>query len=115
MAVAALQGEPRQGWRDCALEAYGKGVEFEWDEDKSDTTERERGFGFAFAGRIFLGPTVSLAEQFRSGERRNVMLGEVDGLVLVVVITLRAPAWRIISARRANRKERSLWQSSVRS
>ncbi len=88
-------------------------VEFEWDPAKSDWTERERGFDFAFASRIFLGATVALSEQVRSGERRHVMLGEVEGLVLAVVITVREPAIRIISARRADRKERLQWQSSV--
>jgi len=48
------------------------------------------------------------------GEERVIAIGEVDGEVLVVVYTDRGNTRRIISARRANRKERQLWQSFAR-
>lgn len=40
-----------------------------------------------------------------------VALGAVEEEVLVVVYTDRSEVRRIISARRANRKERKLWRS----
>jgi len=48
-----------------------------------------------------------------SGEVREKVIGEVEGLVMVVVFTMRGNVHWIISARRANRKERKLWQSFV--
>lgn len=81
---------------------------FEWDEEKSQRNLLERGFDFAFASRVFLGDTLERDDDRRDyGERRIVALGEVSGVVLVVVFTLRGERRRIISAREANRKQRN--------
>jgi uncharacterized DUF497 family protein len=47
------------------------------------------------------------------GETRVRAIGAIDADVLVVVYTDRNDIRRIISARKANRKERQLWQSFV--
>jgi uncharacterized protein len=87
-------------------------MEFEWDEAKSARTWRERGFGFDTAAGIFEGPVQSILDERRDyGEQRIIAIGEVDGEVLVVVNTERGLLRRIISARRANRRERETWQS----
>lgn len=87
-------------------------MEFEWDPDKSDATFRQRGFDFAYAARIFAGDRLE-AEDTRAGygETRVRAIGQVGPDVLMVVYTVRQGAVRIISARLANRKERSLWRS----
>ncbi|HMN71915.1 MAG TPA: BrnT family toxin [Rhodoblastus sp.] len=87
-------------------------MEFEWDEAKSETNFHERGFDFAFAAMIFEGLFIE-AEDTRLdyGERRIVAIGAVEDVAIVVVYTDRAEVRRIISARRANRKERALWRS----
>jgi len=88
---------------------------FEWDEAKSAKSLRERGFDFEFASGIFEGRLVVEADRRRDyGEDRVVAIGETRGLVLTLVYTVRGDAVRIISARQANRKERSRWQSSGR-
>jgi uncharacterized DUF497 family protein len=46
------------------------------------------------------------------GETRVRAIGEADGLVLQVVFTDRGDVRRIISARIANRKERTQWLAS---
>ena len=85
---------------------------FEWDDAKHERNRRERGFGFDHAVRIFAGPVLERADTRRAyGEVRVQALGETGGDALVVVYTDRGEARRIISARRANRKERELWQS----
>jgi uncharacterized protein len=85
-------------------------MEFEWDEAKSEWTQRLRGFDFAIAARIFEGPVQTIIDDRRNyGEERIIALGEADGMVLVVVYTDRNGVRRIISARRANRKERETW------
>jgi uncharacterized protein len=87
-------------------------MEFEWDEAKSERTRRERGFGFPEAVPIFAGRVRTVIDTRRDyGEERIVAIGETDGKILVVVSTDRGDARRIISARRASRKERELWLS----
>jgi uncharacterized DUF497 family protein len=86
-------------------------VEFEWDPGKSEATYKLRGFDFAYASRIFSGD-VEIAEARRGyGEIRLKAIGQVNADMLAVVYTIRGRAIRIISARRANRKERAQWLS----
>lgn len=87
-------------------------MEFEWDDKKSERTRRERGFGFQRAVRIFAGRVYTTPDDRRDyAEERFIAIGETGGEVLVVVYTDRGDARRIISARRANRKERETWRS----
>jgi len=89
-------------------------MEFEWDDGKSNQNLLQRGFGFDYAALVFEGPTVEAVDDRRGyGEHRVRAIGEVEGNVLVVVYTDRSGVRRIISARKANRKERRLWQSSA--
>ncbi|MFM8606595.1 MAG: BrnT family toxin [Hyphomicrobiales bacterium] len=63
---------------------------------------------------IFDGPVQTVIDDRKDyGEVRLIALGEVDGVVLVVVYTDRGDVRRIISARYANKKERELWRSFV--
>lgn len=83
---------------------------FDWHDAKHDRNLRERGFGFDFAALIFEGRVLSQADDRQDyGEVRVRAIGEVDGIVLVVVYTDRDDVRWIISARKANRKERALW------
>lgn len=87
-------------------------MDFEWDDDKSAWTRRTRGFGFETAVRIFEEPTLDmLDERHDYGEDRVVALGAIGEEVLVVVYADRNGVRRIISARRASRQERLIWQS----
>ena len=81
-------------------------------QSKSRRTLDERGFGFEYAARIFLAPTLERPDDRREyGEVRIRTMGRVRDDTLFVVYTDRGDARHIISARLANRKERSLWQS----
>jgi uncharacterized DUF497 family protein len=87
-------------------------MKYEWAQDKSDRNFHQRGFDFAYASGVFEGP-VHIEEDDRRdyGERRLRATGMVDGIELVVVYTDRIDGKgefvrRIISARRASRKER---------
>ena len=87
-------------------------MEFEWDPAKSAATERQRGIDFDRAAEIFLGKRVEWADDRKHyGEPRIRAVGESAGELLHVVYTERGEVIRIISARRANRKERALWHS----
>jgi uncharacterized DUF497 family protein len=87
-------------------------VEFEWDPARSDATYRERGFDFAYASRVFTADRIEVEDpRVHYGESRIKAIGRVGSDILVVIYTWREGAVRIISARRANRKERAQWQS----
>jgi uncharacterized DUF497 family protein len=87
-------------------------VKFEWDPAKSAATYQARGFDFAYASRIFASGWVEVEDvRANYGETRLKAIGQVKADILVVVYTVRGTALRIISARRANRKERAQWQS----
>jgi uncharacterized protein len=89
-------------------------VEFEWDPAKSAATEQSRGIGFARAAEIFTGRTVEWTDNRHPySEARVRAVGVSGGEVLHVVYTKRGAVVRIISARRANRKERAQWLSSA--
>ena len=87
--------------------AYMLGMEFEWDDAKSDACFKRRGFDFAYATRAFLDPHRIVAQDTPRdyGEDRFRLIGMIDERTYVVVYTLRGSAVRIISARKANKKE----------
>lgn len=90
-------------------------MDFEWDEAKSEWTRRHRSFDFERAAGIFAAPVHAIIDERRDyGEQRMIALGESDGEVFVVVYTDRGDVRRIISARRASRKERQIWRSFAR-
>ena len=87
--------------------AYTMEMNFEWDDAKNDACFERRGFDFAYAARAFLDPHRIVAQDRRRdyGEARYRLLGTVDGRAYVIAYTMRGSSVRIISARKANRKE----------
>jgi uncharacterized protein len=89
-------------------------MEFEWDPAKSEATEHQRGINFDRAAEIFTGRMIQWADSRNDyGEQRFRAIGESAGELLHVVYTRRGEVIRLISARRANRKERARWHSLV--
>lgn len=91
-------------------------MEFEWDEAKSYACYEERGFDFAYALRAFLDPDRIVQEDRRwnYGEDRFRLTGGIDTRVFVLVYTVREMSIRIISARKANRREARFYENSTR-
>ncbi len=84
---------------------------FEWDAAKSEANLRSRGFDFAHAVRIFDGPTLEMDDERADyGERRIWAIGRANDDVLFVVYTWRNGVRRIISARKADRRERDVYR-----
>ena len=80
---------------------------FEWDENKNRTNLQKHGICFEDAARIFEGPTLETIDDRRDyGETRIAAMGVVNDVILYVVYTMRGDARRLISARRANARER---------
>ena len=81
---------------------------FEWDERKQQQNIERHGFDFEDAARIFEGPILTVRSD-RGNEQRYVALGNLDGIEIAVVYTVRSKACRIISARRARQNERKAY------
>jgi len=82
-------------------------MDFEWDMAKSDLCQISRNFDFTYVISIFIDPNLLIEKDQRwdYGEERFRALGLLDEKVFVVIYTKRPSAIRIISARRANRRE----------
>lgn len=81
--------------------------EFERDEGKSGDCFTHRGFDFRYAVRAFFDPDRFVRQDRRwdCGEDRYRLLGAIEERVFVVIYTMRGPAMRIVSARKANGRE----------
>ena len=86
---------------------YSPPDEFEWDQAKSDACLRLRGFSLVLAMEAFSDPDRLQREDVRTdhGEERFQLLGRIGDRVFFVAFTVRGAVCRIISARKANRRE----------
>ena len=83
-------------------------LEFEWDEDKADANQKKHGVTFEEAAAVFADPLAAIFddEAHSEEEQREIIIGHSDkNRLLLVSFTERAGAIRIISARRATKKE----------
>ena len=90
---------------------------FEWDDKKAAINHRKHGVRFEEAARAFDDPfAISVQDRIGNGEQRWQTMGMTDGyLLLLVAHTVRSEnegieTVRIISARRADRKERRRYE-----
>ena len=85
-------------------------MEFDICETKHKENLEDREFNFAV--QIFLGRVLSqIDDRVDSSESQIKAIGAVDGDVLVVIYTARDDVRWIISSRKANRKEHTLWHA----
>lgn len=83
-------------------------MDVEWDDRKDRRCFSERGFSFIDILPAFQDPdrVVEIDDRYDYGELRFRMFGRVHGRLFVIAFTKRGEAIRIISARRANSRER---------
>ena len=88
---------------------------FEWDPGKNRENTRKHGISFEEAVLIFEGPVLTQIDmRFDYGEVRELSLGTIEGVVVIVVVhTPRMTKVRLISARVANKKERNLYHEHL--
>jgi uncharacterized DUF497 family protein len=88
-------------------------VTFEWDPEKAESNRQKHGVSFEEAMSAFadsLSFTISDPDHSR-GEQRYLLLGlSYERRLLVVFHTERGETIRIISARRAGRREKRLYE-----
>ena len=89
---------------------------FEWDSRKARSNLAKHGVGFQEASTIFGDPlslTIPDPEHSLSEERYITVGRAFSGKLLVVVYTERGDNIRIISARRASRRERKFYEKFI--
>ena len=88
-------------------------MDFEWDERKSAANLLKHGVAFSDAITVLSSDdrAITLFEETAGDEERYITIGtDALGRTLVVVYTVRGRYVRIISARRANKRERKEYE-----
>ena len=84
-------------------------MEFEWDEDKSRTNKIKHGIDFDTAKQLWTDDSRVEIHTPYPLENRGILIGKVRKKLWTAVFTWRGGAIRIISVRRARKKEASLY------
>jgi len=89
-------------------------MHFEWDENKRLDNLEKHGIDFEDAERFFDSEPLCFEDR-RVGysEERFVAFGAIAGRLIVTVYTLRESRIRIISMRKANARERRLYEQYI--
>jgi len=89
----------------------GRAAGFEWDERKALTNLRRHRVDFADAATVFADSRAVTVVDEDADEERYATIGmDALGRELVVIYTVRGERIRIISARRATRRERAQYE-----
>ena len=87
-------------------------MDFEWDHHKAAANLRKHGIDFADAATVLHDERALTLRDDHAAEKRFVSLGmDAPGRLLVVVFTWRGDVARLISARKATRRERNQYEA----
>ena len=92
-------------------------VGFEWDEWNIDKSYKKHGIRPDEAEEVFLDKDVKIERDIKHQEKeeRYIAIGKtIEDKILFVVFTMRNNAVRIISGRRSHKKERRLYEESIK-
>ena len=85
-------------------------MKFQWDEAKSRTNKAKHGIDFNSAKELWSDPdTVEIHAPYPL-ENRNILIGRIEQKLWTAIYTQRMDAIRIISVRRARKKEVQLYE-----
>ncbi len=90
-------------------------LEVEWDEGKRQSNLQKHGVDFEDIKAVFESETtVEWIDNRRDyGEQRVNLLGDIAGKIFLITYTKRNAKYRLISARRANSRERRKYYQSL--
>ena len=89
-------------------------MEFEGDETKDGSNLNKHGLNFGDATEIFSSMRVTTVDNRKDyGEIRKITIGRIDNRICVVVYSERDETIRIISARKANARERRKYDEFI--
>ena len=82
-------------------------MEFKWDSTKAESSLRKHGMAFELSINVFSDPerTISVDSRLNYEEERFITTVEIAGRLCVIVYTEKGNTIRIISARKANKRE----------
>lgn len=80
-------------------------MRFDWDNNKSKANEEKHGISFEDAALLFEDPDMIRVKTVRGGETRYVVIAHGYGSCWTAIYTERGDTVRIISVRRATKKE----------
>lgn len=85
-----------------------KNIKYEWAPEKEESNIKKHQIDFIFAMEVFLDEEriAGIDKRKDYKEVRCQTIGKIDKIILFVVYTIRDEKIRIISARKANKKER---------
>ncbi|QTA90817.1 BrnT family toxin [Desulfonema magnum] len=88
------------------------GFDFVWDEKKARKNLISHNISFEEACEVFFDPFYKLEDASRHGEERRGLIGysESGRMLYVVSVEKGDEAWRIVSARKAVKKERRQYE-----
>lgn len=87
-------------------------MEFEFDEDKSQSNKAKHGIDFVEAQLLWNDVERLEIPARTTDEPRTVFIGQIESKVWAAVVTYREEKIRIISVRRARKNEIELYESS---
>lgn len=89
---------------------------YEWDKKKDLHNIQKHGISFSEASHIFDNPILSkIDDRLDYKEIRHISIGEIKNIIVMVVVhTDRSNKLRIISARKANKKERDIYTNFLK-
>ncbi|MBN2778949.1 MAG: BrnT family toxin [Bacteroidales bacterium] len=87
---------------------------FQWDDNKNELNINKHQIDFNDAKKVFEDENILISEDERKkyGETRWQVIGKMYNLIIFVAFTYRNEEVRIISARRANYREREKYQTN---
>lgn len=90
-------------------------MQFEWDDRKAEQNLVKHGVPFEYAARVFLDPRRLDGEDTRRDyrEERRLAFGEIEGRLFAIAYTPRGKGIRLISARKANERERRKYDEAL--
>ena len=88
----------------------------EWDPDKAVSNLRKHGIRFSDVETAFFDDhAVSIPDSLSVGEDRFLLVGtDTLGRIVTISYTFRRDAVRVISARRATKRERKVYEKRIR-
>jgi len=88
-------------------------MRFEWDEDKSQSNRLKHGIDFEEAKNLWLDENHIQIRVPHPVENRRILIGRYKGKLWTAIFTMRGDATRIISVRRARRKEAKFYEKET--
>lgn len=87
---------------------------YEWDRNKNADNLRKHGLSFDDAADVFNGRCLTFEDRrIAYGEERYITMGHLEGRLVVIAHTPRGKNTRIISMRKANRREQEAYEERL--